>query len=136
MPKSWVFDYQREPGGYLYPAAILHVQGKNKTWQGFLMFVDSGTDTTLLTREDALLLGIDYRSGKYTQVGGINRGFIDGYAHKLKVRLCDQEFKAEIIFADSDETPRLLGRQDIFKKFQVCFRDSKHQSYFTLEPID
>ena len=94
--------------------------------------VDSGADTTLLTREDARLLGIDLYKGEKVPVSGILKGTIDGYEHTLNVRIASKIFKAAVIFSDSNETPRLLGRKDIFEKFRVCFDETKRKTYFIL----
>jgi hypothetical protein len=37
------------------------------------------------------------------------------------MRIGDTELEVKAAFADSDETPRLLGRTDIFKHFKITF---------------
>lgn len=132
MKRTFVVDYEEDQEGYLYPAVILSLEGEDRNWKSFLMYVDSGADTTLLTKDDANLLGIDLYRGIKIPVGGILKGTIDGYEHNLKIRIADQEFRSSVIFADSNETPRLLGRKDIFEKFRVCFDEKKHKIYFIL----
>lgn len=134
--KQSVFDYRKhlfDKREKLYPACDLYVQGKDKNWYLFYPYVDSGADITLLTFSDAELLGFDLTKAKEIYLRGIG-GRLKIYLFPVKLKVSGITIKTEIGFSESNETPRLLGRKDIFKRFVISFRESSGKTYFTTEP--
>lgn len=131
-----VFDYRqissRRPE-IAYPAADLWLQGKDGRYRLFKLHADSGAAVSVLTASDAHRLGLELRTGEPADLYGVS-GTLKAYVHKVKAKMGEKEFKTSVAFSVSDETPRLLGRKDLFKYFVVSFRESKKKTYFTEEP--
>ena len=89
--------------------------------------VDSGADFTLLPFSSGSLLGLDVEKGETIQLGGIGKGSLGAYLHTLEVRLNDHSLEMTVAVASVDDIdgkrlPVLLGRTDLFDKFDVTFR--------------
>lgn len=132
-----VFDYRQinpKRPETAYPAADLWVQGKDGHYRLFKLHADSGASISVLTASDALRLGLELTMGEPTALYGVS-GTLKAYVHQVKAKIGEKEFGTSVAFSVSDETPRLLGRKDLFKYFVVSFRESKKKTYFTEEPI-
>jgi len=132
--KRFIFKYvtERTRLGEVVNRPIVHVYIKSKDdkWYLFYPYVDSGADTSLFTKSDCELLGLDLYEGTYRSMAGIVRITIPTYLHKVLVRIGDTEFKATIAFADSDEVPRLIGRLDFFRRFKITFDEKELVTIF------
>jgi len=130
------FDYRFHiPGDddSIYPAAEVEFLGDDGHWRPFILFVDSGAHLTILTASDALRLGLDIKLGRSINLYGVS-GSVKAYIHHVPIRIADKQFTAEVAFSISDDTPRLLGRADVFKNFIVTFRETRRKTIFTEEP--
>ena len=133
--KRYTFKYSPEPSrrGIIYrPVAYVHLRSLDGAWYYFYPYVDSGADTSLFSRGDASLLGLRLYDGEYSPIMGIGRVMLPAYLHVVKMRVGDVAFDARVAFADSDEVPRLLGREDVFKRFRVTFDEADLQTVFEL----
>ncbi len=99
-------------------------------WYHFYPYVDSGADTSLFSRGDASLLGLSLYDGEFSPIMGIGRVMMPAYIHVVKMRIGDVAFDARAAFADSDEVPRLIGREDVFKRFRVTFEEADRRTVF------
>jgi len=117
---------------YINSDPIIDFQVKNVKglWTRFLAYVDSGAALTVLTREDADRLGIYLARGRSIDLHGIS-GAIPAYIHNRQIKIEDRILKVQIAFSTSNETPRLIGREGIFDKFEVCFNDKKKTVNFS-----
>jgi hypothetical protein len=116
------FSYKIYKG---FPCPIVSFQVQTKTgWKGVDAYVDSGASVSVFSLQDAARLDISYKKGKiiYNTVG--DGSLIPVYLHKLPVKIGNVSLKATIGFS-----PRLgvgfnlLGRKDIFSRFDVLFSD-------------
>jgi len=134
--KRYLFPYRREYSdltGEIYrPVATIYLQAKNKKWRGFTLYADAGADITLLPKSACKGLGYSPKAGKPGYVGGITRGKIKVYVHELNAKLCEETFKAKIAFAQTENIPPLLGREDIFDHFKVCYSNKQKETIFIL----
>ena len=133
--KRYTFKYSPEPSrrGIIYrPVAYVHVRSLDGVWYRFYPYVDSGADTSLFSRGDASLLKLRLHDGEYSPIMGIGRVMMPAYLHVVKMRIGDVVFDVRAAFADSDEVPRLLGREDVFKRFRVTFDEADLQTVFEL----
>lgn len=94
------------------------------------MYVDSGAFTSVLTRADAVDLGLNLEKGKHIDLQGVG-GSVSAYLHPVEIKIANKVLKIEVAFSVSYETPRLLGRKGIFDKFEICFNDTHKQLTFT-----
>lgn len=98
------------------------------------MYVDSGASFSILAAASAERLGLRMERGSRTTVVVGDGSLIPVYTHHLPVRLGPVECTAHIGFS-----PRLgvgfdlLGRQDIFTRFDVTFSDSRRT--VTFKPV-
>lgn len=107
------------------PIISLGIEGR-KGWLLTEAYVDSGATISVFLSKVAENLGINYLKGKiiYSTVG--DGSCIPVYLHKLPIQIGNISFSATIGFS-----PRLgigfnlLGRQDIFNRFDVTFSDSQ-----------
>lgn len=122
--KELIFDYRN-----LNPIVDLFIKDKEGRYRYFAVYVDSGAAISVLTADDARQLGISLRQGKSLELRGI-KGKVKSFAHNVKVKIGEKEFSAPIAFSISNKTPRLLGREGIFKHFRICFDDSLSELSF------
>jgi len=112
------------------PVAEVFIQGKSGEWFKFYPYVDSGADINLFPRADCKLLGFNLRKGNSFDIGGVTGHTLKCYNHRLKFRIGDEEFEAEIGFTNSDKIPRLLGRKDVLNNFTICLNGMKQETSF------
>ena len=133
--KSYIFHYRKEKtkeGEIVYrPVAYVHLKGKDGNWYLFDPYIDSGADLCLFTRSDCNLLGYELKEGRERLIGGVSGGLIRTYIHQVLLRIGEIELTAEVAFAELEEVPRLLGRKDIFNRFQINFDEEELKIYFT-----
>jgi len=111
--------------GIASPIICVEICGP-KGWLRTEAFVDSGASVSVFLIKEAEGLGIDFRKGKviYSTVG--DGSYIPVYLHKLTIKIGNVSFKATIGFS-----PRLgvgfnlLGRKDVFERFDITFSDAK-----------
>ncbi len=95
-------------------------------------YVDSGASLSILKVREARLLGLRLEDGElaYSVVG--DGSLIPVYIHRLPVRIGSVVLTVRVGFS-----PRLgvgfnlLGRQDIFTRFDVTFSDARQRVIFT-----
>ena len=124
-----VFKYKQEPsripGKLIYrPVAEIYLKSKLNNWIKFNPYIDSGADVTLIPLSLGKLLGLSVNEKKIEQIGGI-RGSVPVIYFKQEIKIGDIEFSAQIAWALIEEVPPLLGRTDIFDKFNVQFRQKE-----------
>jgi len=94
-------------------------------WFRHWAYVDSGATYSIFSMDAAERMGLDLRNADLHYIVVGDGGRIPTYL-KLKMRLGDIEFPIEVGFLENLNIGfNLLGRKDIFEKFQVCFNDAK-----------
>ena len=101
-------------------------------WIQALGYVDSGASYSVLSIKAAEEMGVVYARGRAVYILVGDGSAIPVYLHRLPIRIGPYELHATIGFS-----PRLgvgfnlLGRQDIFTRFDVTFSDSRRLITFT-----
>ncbi len=97
----------------------------------FEFLVDSGADYTLISKSNAVLLGIDVDNLKKnkTKVEIANLKFINVYKVFLTITIGSINLKIPIMIADG-EVECLLGRKGIFDVFDVLFQEQRQKLVF------
>lgn len=117
------------------PRATVELQGIDREWYRFSLYADSGADVTLLTRSDCKILGYELAIGDERPLGGIGKGLVKTYVHRVKARIGTVKFVCAVAFAEEEGIPRLLGREDVFEHFKICFDQPKLRTDFiTIHP--
>ena len=104
------------------------------TRKGFVTFqflLDSGADFTLLPRHVADLVGIDLTTAPSTKTFGVEGGGLTVWVGPVTLRLGPEIFDVRCFFSERDDAPLLLGRMDIFSKFQIAFDPKRKRIRFT-----
>ena len=88
--------------------------------------VDSGATEILINTEIAKALGIQVEKGKKKLYGGIG-GVMDGYQHKITMRLAGDthEFEVSCGVLDLPMYDGLLGQNGFFDNYKVVFEKYK-----------
>ena len=121
MTKSLRFEFPYIRGRPLVTAKLRY--GRERA-RYFSFLVDTGADYTLISKSNAVLLGIDLAKLKKekTKVELANLSFIEAYRVRLEITLGDLNFKIPVLVAD-EEVECLLGRKGVFDKFDVLFKE-------------
>lgn len=110
---------------------IIPVKLKGKEWVEFQAFVDSGAGYSIFMFDIADVLGIALEKGnkEYVKIG--DGSFIEVFTFKLPVIIADKEFESKIGFSRGLGVGfNVIGRQDVFHNFKVCFDDSENSVEF------
>ena len=130
MAKSALtFPYQYKQidyGRIINPLTCIKVKA-SWGWQPLWFLLDSGADTTMLTVPLAKSLGLDFDITKKTQLFGIGEKSVNAYPSKVTLQLKGLDLDVRCYFIDAKESTLLLGRLDIFDKFNILFNTQKRQ---------
>ncbi|MBL7169498.1 MAG: retropepsin-like domain-containing protein [Candidatus Aenigmarchaeota archaeon] len=95
-------------------------------------FIDSGADMSMIPLSFAKKLGFDnWKIEEIENARGVEGGEIPYFVRKAKMKIGNKNFDVRIACALQENVPFLLGRKDIFDKFQVCFNDKTKKVKFT-----
>lgn len=124
MSNPIVFPYKNAAGK---PSPIVSVGIEvNARWHVAYLYVDSGAFYTLLHAQFALDYGLDFKRGSktYAQVG--DGSLIPVYLHRLQLQIGTKQFAATVGFSEKLGVRfNLLGRQDVFEHFKICFHERR-----------
>lgn len=112
------------------PVARVIVNRQFPEW----MYVDSGADITLIPLSIGQLVGLR-RTGndRIQRIFGVGRSSVPVLIKWVSMRLGTIEFRARVAWSQVEDVPLLLGRMDIFKRFNVSFRESSGITVFSSE---
>jgi len=96
--------------------------------------LDSGADETMFHAMWAAPIGLDFRSGKYGEMGGISSGHpVTGYTHRVQIRIgLSAPIPCNIFFSDEigqEWDDQLIGRQTIFRRLRFGLRGRTELTY-------
>jgi len=129
------FDYREEfsDGKPVFrPVAdvIIHA---NELKVEVAMYIDSGADITLIPFRFGKALGFrQHEAETIKHMHGIT-GSIPYLSRKAKLQLGNEIFEAEIARSLIEEVPPLLGRQDVFDRYEVVFKQRNKKIFFKEE---
>ncbi len=130
------FKYRKEFSktlGVIYrPVAEVVFINYNKEVKDFL-YIDSGADITLIPRSVGELLGFNVDREEVKEMGGVGGSKVPTILKTLKLRIGEIKFPVRIAWALVEDVPPLLGRLDIFDKFEVKFKQKEKITEFSIE---
>ncbi len=88
------------------------------------MYVDSGTDMTLVPRDFGRLLGMDLNQN-FGTVAGTGGSALRVSLQSAEIRIGAFLARARIAVATRNDVPYLLGREGVFRLFKVAFKEYK-----------
>ena len=96
------------------------------------MYVDSGADITLIPYSVGIALGFSLKQeDEIRRIGGVGGGKIPIVVRRLKMRIGGGELNVRVAWCMSEDVPLILGRLDIFDKFDVLFEGGKKTVFLT-----
>jgi hypothetical protein len=111
---------------YLMPTIPITILD-HRVW----VFVDSGATFTILSTDDAHRIGIDWQKGKLQMIVVGDGSYIPVYFHNLPLQIGEWQITASVGFSERLGVGfNLLGRTDVFDKFQICFNDHTRKVTF------
>lgn len=122
-----VFKYKTEITSnkqkIIRPVAEVYLKSFSNSWIKFYPYIDSGADITLIPLSLGKLLGFKIDEHKVQQIGGV-RGSVPVTYEKIYMKIGAEEFIVNIAWALIENIPPLLGRTDVFDRFNVNFKQS------------
>lgn len=111
------------------PTAIVTLSTDNNKFT-CEMLVDSGADITLIPRKFGEELGLNFKEDEVKEIRGIGEGTVPYIISKLKMTIGKYTFPVRIGWALIEEIPFILGRLDVFDKFNIEFKQSSRITIF------
>ena len=112
------------------PTAEVHLRTGRNSWQLYFMYVDSGADYSIVSESVGTLLGFVKRRGEHVYRSRGIAGSVPCLMRRVQMRIGPNELEADLGWAQSDEVPLLLGRHDVFDKFDVTLRQRLSETEF------
>jgi predicted aspartyl protease len=116
------------------PVIPVEVRLASGIYLTFHFELDSGADCTLVPRQMANATGFKLPEYPDATTTGVFGRPAPVYKGKIHIRLLGQELDVRCLFAESARTPLLLGRVDIFDRFDIKF--SGRDRAITIEMAD
>ncbi len=120
------FDFRREEsrifGPILRPVArVILINNKKELAEH--LYVDSGADITLIPKSVGEWLGfVVDQQDKIVEIKGVGERGIPIVVKKIKIKIGEKLIDARVAWALVEEVPLLLGREDVFKLFDINFK--------------
>jgi hypothetical protein len=103
-------------------------------WQVAELYVDSGAFYTLMHAQFATDFGLDFKKGRRVLVQVGDGSLIPVYLHRLPMQIGSERFQATVGFSERLGVRfHLLGRQDVYERFRVCFHEKRR--VVTFQPV-
>ncbi|UCE74260.1 MAG: hypothetical protein JSV56_00770 [Methanomassiliicoccales archaeon] len=113
------------------PIADISIQTVSGKWIKFRPFIDSGADISIIPHSVGKYLGFEMED-KIVEFGGVSGKHLPVIIKKMKMRIGDIELEPRVGWALIEEAPPLLGRLDIFDKFNITFKEKEEIVLFEL----
>lgn len=99
-------------------------------------FIDSGADVSLVSLSIGKLLGFTLKEGEeIKQLSGIGRSAVPYVLRAIKMKIGEKEFDVRIAWSLLEDVPLVLGRLDVFDKFDIIFKEREGKVIFTDKEI-
>lgn len=100
-------------------------------------FIDSGADISLITRSLGEVLGFKLlENEEIKELSGIGISTIPYVLRTIKMKIGEKEFDSRIAWSLIEDVPLVLGRLDIFDKFDIIFKERERKVIFTDKSIE
>lgn len=97
----------------------------------FKFILDTGADCTVLPKYMAQLAGVNLSSCQQDHTYGIGDKPLKVYIGRITVKISRYQFPIRCLFAESDTTSLVLGRMDIFNRFNITFDNKNNRIKLT-----
>ncbi len=94
------------------------------------MLIDSGADVSIISYENGLELGLVLEKDEHiSDLGGIGGGISVVY-RTLQMQIGDYLFDTKIAWSLGKKIPEILGRVDVFDKFDIELKQAEEVAIF------
>jgi len=119
------FRYRQErgTGGALIarPVAQATLRGPSGRDMVQFLYIDSGADFTVIPYRIGQYLGLSAQGQAVHEVQGIN-GAVGVIYAQLHMTIGSVSLPVKVAWAQLEHVPLLLGRKDVFDRFEITFR--------------
>jgi len=123
-------EYSEPIGKILRPVAKVYLQSIDGEFIPQFMYVDSGADFILIPYKLGRFLGLRHEGEEVYEIEGVN-GVVPVIFKTANIRIADSEkFQAKIAWSQIEDVPMLMGRLDVFDRFDITFRKNEHKVIF------
>ncbi len=120
-------------GEILRPVADIRLQTRKGKWIKYEAFIDSGADITIIPYSVGKYIGFEMKEENLVQFQGVAGKNVPTILTKVRMRIGDVELEPRVAWALIEEAPPLLGRLDIFDRFNITFKEREGKIIF--EPV-
>jgi len=130
------FEFREEKSkhfGSIYrPIAEVRLHGEVVVNE--LFYIDSGADITIIPRTVGELLGLHLEESEIIDLYGIGETALSVVVRNMDMEIGDTKFSARIGWSLTERVPLLLGRLDVFDRFEITFK--QREGFTELTPLD
>jgi len=113
----------------VFPAVEVLIFGTRERGLRATFHIDSGATVSILPLSDASVLGVATASGRGMLVRGISGDPLIGHRANIKLQIGSfGRIAVPVLFVDSVEVPRILGREGIFDRYGILFDEMQRRT--------
>lgn len=127
-PVSFEFPYRfalLEGGLVPYPIVPIYITTALFGIRRYDFIVDTGADLTTMSHFMISRIGLNKDNLFSSYAQGIGEKHIKIWEGNIKIEFCQKVFTIRCSFTDNDTTPLLLGKTDLFDKFEFYFKNKE-----------
>jgi hypothetical protein len=133
---DWKYGSSKCFGTVTKPIARVFLKKSSGEWLEYWPDVDSGAIISLFNKGDCELLGYKLKDGDFCELIGVGGCKVPSYVHSIDMRIAEDVFRAKVAFSDTANHPLLLGRLDVFSKFEIDLRGRTLDTYIARDLED
>ncbi|MBO3842102.1 MAG: aspartyl protease family protein [Candidatus Brockarchaeota archaeon] len=122
------FPCQKEKSslfGEIYrPIVELEVETR-AGWITLLAYIDSGADISILPASFLKAFGVTVEEEEIREIRGIGGAKVPVIMKDVRMKIGELTFNSKIAIALIEDVPYILGREGVFDKFEICFRQKE-----------
>ena len=100
-------------------------------YQSLDFIVDTGADCSMLPKSMAAIIGINLNKARKMYFGGIEGKGVLTYISEVTIKIIGKPIKITCAFSSNEQCPFILGRKDVFAKFNILFDNENRLIQFT-----
>lgn len=132
------FDFRKEKSGLfgeIYRPVVKAILIHKKNIVPEIFYVDSGADLTLIPRSVGEILELNNpKPSEIVDIKGIGEKGVPMVIREVTLSLGDFKTRVRIGWTLIEDVPLLLGREDVFRFFDIIFSNNKKTIFKGLVP--
>ena len=127
---AWREELSEFFGKIKRPIAAVSIKSDDGKWHAITMLIDSGADASVMSRSFGELFGHNIKKGRKVPMKGFGEQVVIAYVHTMEIKIGKHVIKADVLVADDNNVPNVLGRKDVFNLFEIQFKNRKSLTRF------